>query len=338
MGLVTFNNEIAVKPQTESWQRFVKYFESSAPGGGTAIWDALDVATKELLAFRTKEPNAADAKLRILVLTDGADMHSSTTPAAIIKALQDAHITVDAVVVGGEADKRLAAVTCSTNGGFFKPQNMQEAMQLFEDETLLCWHDRTLTPEQRMLKFPPRMPKAQLPKLMTTEQVLAKAAATPPSVLGAGIFRRPLPAVLSTRGITSIEALSLLKKSEDAATAAAAAAASASPAASAAKPQRGRGKKPAAKAAAAPAASAASTSSSSLSAAGGPAAAAAAASASSSSGSSVLDRRRTQRVMMELKNIVQSPMVDFTVFPCENNLFVWRVRTCMWLCAVMVAS
>ena len=52
----------------------MKSLNEADPGGQTALWDAIDMAMEQLVAFRDGSPDAsAGCKLRILVLTDGVD-------------------------------------------------------------------------------------------------------------------------------------------------------------------------------------------------------------------------------------------------------------------------
>ena len=53
--------------------RFVRALDDDAPDGGTALWNAIELAARELTVFREKHAAGTASKLRILCLTDGAD-------------------------------------------------------------------------------------------------------------------------------------------------------------------------------------------------------------------------------------------------------------------------
>jgi ubiquitin-protein ligase len=111
------------------------------PDGGTPLWDCLLKARDDLVAAnhdvvtQTKYPNA---KLRILVISDGEDSSSEAEPHDVATALIAAGIVVDAVVINAnDACETLAAVCHATGGLAFRPHSVNEGLALFEQEAFL---------------------------------------------------------------------------------------------------------------------------------------------------------------------------------------------------------
>ncbi len=84
-----------------------------ALGNCTALWDGLNVAKEMLVAFQAQHPKT---KLRIIVLTDGCDNHSSTTPEAICRELYTAEIVLTPIVIGSGETADLFKISKHTGG------------------------------------------------------------------------------------------------------------------------------------------------------------------------------------------------------------------------------
>ena len=203
VGLVSFSDVVKTAcPMTESWLRFVRAVGKLKAGGSTFLWKAIGQAADMLEAFKRDQLAGVgkETKLRIICLTDGADTtHDSV--GALLKRLQRQRIVCDAVVVGGEPDRRLAALARLSGGGFFRPTSMLEGLRLFESECVLSLTDRSPVSEadQNAITMAPMRPD------LTVAEVDAAAAATPLSVLGRGPFVRPKLAV--RRGLAPFAAL-----------------------------------------------------------------------------------------------------------------------------------
>ena len=157
---------------------------------------------------------------RIVVLTDGEDTASKMAPHAVARKLQDEHVVVDTVLIGngsGDDDfNPVRAITAACGGVTFKPETISEALQLFEQETVLSLRERSgVAPQenvrsrvdlqQRQLKLPvfatrpPRHQPAQLELAAARAQELlrryraAPKSASPSSTSSAASGSRTNP-------------------------------------------------------------------------------------------------------------------------------------------------
>lgn len=234
---------------------------------------------------------------------------ASTPVGPLIATLQNANITVDCVVVGGEADRRVAAVTAQTSGGLFAPPTLTGALKLFEDETVLSWRQCTPAPAGGPCSgsggaAPSSAHKPKPAATLSEPQVAAIAASTSFSVVGSGLFTRPKPPALGKKALRSIAALRQLTAGGTAAVAAVAAGGGGA----------GPGKATPGSGAAKAAGSASPAKPPGAPAAGG----------GWGGGAGGGDDKRRRRVVAELAAIVRNPMATFSVFPCPDNLFLWR--------------
>lgn len=136
-GLVTFGsrNEIAVrKPLGRVQKEFKDDMKDVALGNCTALWDGLNVAKEMLVAFQAQHPKT---KLRIIVLTDGCDNHSSTTPETICRELYTAEIVLDSIVIGSGETADLFKISKHTGGYAFCPTSRLLLFQTFLLEPFL---------------------------------------------------------------------------------------------------------------------------------------------------------------------------------------------------------
>lgn len=84
-----------------------------------------------------------NAKLRILVLSDGADTGSDKEAHTVAAELQRHNITVDAIQLGaGGRDATLQALSRISGGLCFAPSSLKSALQLCEHETVLSALER----------------------------------------------------------------------------------------------------------------------------------------------------------------------------------------------------
>ena len=81
-------------------------------------------------------------KLRLLVLSDGADTCSAVNPTILARRLQDSDITCDAVCIGGESERKLHCLAKCSGGYCFNPKTLVSALRLNELETMLSQCER----------------------------------------------------------------------------------------------------------------------------------------------------------------------------------------------------
>jgi len=77
-------------------------------------------------------------QLRLLVLSDGADTMSRASSVDFAALCQTEGITVDTVLIGGTENKDLRDIAKASGGYVFQPQRLQDALRLFELETMSC--------------------------------------------------------------------------------------------------------------------------------------------------------------------------------------------------------
>jgi ubiquitin-protein ligase len=142
-GLITFGKEIRVRSNLSP---LVPYFEDGikqvVPCGGTPLWDCLSKARDDLVAVNTdlvtrrrKFPNA---RMRILVISDGEDSSSTSQPADTANALIEAGITLDAVILCTNDTCNMLCAVCHVTGGLaFRPPSIDVGLALFEQEAFL---------------------------------------------------------------------------------------------------------------------------------------------------------------------------------------------------------
>ncbi len=77
--------------------QFRAHIEAARSHGNTALYDALDTAAQALEEYHTEHQAA---RLRVLVLSDGADTSSKTPADAVARRLFNANVTVDSICIG----------------------------------------------------------------------------------------------------------------------------------------------------------------------------------------------------------------------------------------------
>lgn len=125
---------------TENIVTFSAHIQNAQSGGGTKLWDALNLAIEYLKEFKNTYPNA---HLRILCLSDGEDTSSQNNYTAISKSLVLNNVTLDSIVVGA-LSQQLKAASFASGGYVFLPRTIQEGIKLFESETFLSVRARTV--------------------------------------------------------------------------------------------------------------------------------------------------------------------------------------------------
>ncbi|KAJ7148093.1 hypothetical protein C8R43DRAFT_1108121 [Mycena crocata] len=148
LGLVTFSSEVAMEQElTPIFENFRQRLDRTKAGGDTAIYEALDSARQMLTQYR---PDLANLRKRIIIVSDGEDTSSRTSPQEVCLALQRARVIVDSVQVGTRSDRVLHSISVATGGYRFVPKtSLADALSIFDLETMLYSGDR---PPQRGAK------------------------------------------------------------------------------------------------------------------------------------------------------------------------------------------
>lgn len=134
ISLILFDDKIDMKVDfTESFHDFNLLVANAHPRGSTLLYDAIVVATQNLLRLKKKYPNTI---LRILALTDGEDTGSKASTVDTTRLLRDSNILIDSFVVGSNCEG-LKSITFAAGGKCYLTRNIQESLKLFEQETVL---------------------------------------------------------------------------------------------------------------------------------------------------------------------------------------------------------
>jgi ubiquitin-conjugating enzyme E2 D/E len=134
ISLVFFNNALnQICDFTEVLNQFKYWVDTASPGNTTLLYDSIMFAVNKFTLFKAKHPNCVR---RIICLTDGEDVGSKNQAWKAARAVQDAGIVLDSFVVGPECEG-LKTITFATGGYCYCPNGIDEAMRLFEGETIL---------------------------------------------------------------------------------------------------------------------------------------------------------------------------------------------------------
>jgi ubiquitin-conjugating enzyme E2 D/E len=145
-GLIAFNDEFQQKcPLSPLVPDFEDGIRKVVPGSTTHLWDALKRAAADLSAYArpggvAKFPNA---DLRVLVISDGEDVGSASTPLQALQELINAKVVCDSVIISSEDECKTLCAVCHLTGGLsFRPSSVAEGIRLFEQEAFLCYDKR----------------------------------------------------------------------------------------------------------------------------------------------------------------------------------------------------
>lgn len=140
IGAKSSNRVTCVCPVTEAFENFKAMVDATTPGAKTALYDGLAHACNEmeqLVQTCDMLPSEGVSK-RILCLTDGADTCSQVEAHVVARNLQASSVVVDAVMIADQpADMTLRGIVAATGGSCFHPESLQEALRIFEKETVL---------------------------------------------------------------------------------------------------------------------------------------------------------------------------------------------------------
>ncbi len=148
IGLQTFATDIELRcPMTPFYENFRDTIDEVEAKGDTALFQCIHEAAERLMEW--KETKGQQANLRILVLSDGTDSKldlklekNRSHLLTICRNLEKNKIRLDVVQIGSDIDKYLRGISYITNGLFFQPKTLSNAMRLNELETFLCVQDR----------------------------------------------------------------------------------------------------------------------------------------------------------------------------------------------------
>jgi Ca-activated chloride channel homolog len=134
VGLVTFAADAELDaPPTDDRERVAAAIGSITTTNGTAIGDGLETALDAIEEVRA----GSEVPAAILLLSDGLDTASETTPLAAAGHARDAQVPVDTVVMGqaGEGDganvEALAQVARASGGEAFTAETADELTRRF---------------------------------------------------------------------------------------------------------------------------------------------------------------------------------------------------------------
>lgn len=137
VGLITFSSKSNIHVRqniTDNLEHFEKKLDGLGYNGMTALWDALRKA-KDLLAML--QAGQRDLKCRIVLLTDGEDNDSSSTPAEVCSELYFNDIVLDAIVIGTSTTADLFRMAKHTGGYAFNPKTRNLLYQIPMLETFV---------------------------------------------------------------------------------------------------------------------------------------------------------------------------------------------------------
>jgi len=147
VGLVIFNSRAqVVSPLTQDHGSIKDALGSLAPGGGTAIGDALQVAVAQLASISNPTKSAKQPPVMIVLLTDGTS-NTGIQPLDAASQAKQAGIPVEAVGVGqrnqttilggrivdGVDESTLQAIASATGGRYFFAADESQLNKIYSD-------------------------------------------------------------------------------------------------------------------------------------------------------------------------------------------------------------
>ena len=145
IGLVSFNSYATVEsPLTDDKNAVKDAVSGLHSGGGTAIGDGLEVATRELADAARKAAGAASPATKIVLLTDGSSNRGvdPLQAAAQAKALnilvdtigigsKDNVVTVQGQTIGGVDEQALSDIAAATGGKYYYAQEAGQLSSIY---------------------------------------------------------------------------------------------------------------------------------------------------------------------------------------------------------------
>ena len=157
-GLASFNNKITLRcplsPLVPDFEN--KGLKGIKPNSTTKLWDSLLYSCQEIVNFRKDEKGNdkyPEAVSRILVISDGEDVDSKAKVEDVVKELIKNKIIVDSVIINTEEGCKMLCAVCHATGGLaFRPENIDEGIELFEQSAFLNYEERKLSLESLVPK------------------------------------------------------------------------------------------------------------------------------------------------------------------------------------------
>lgn len=157
-GLIGFNNEVKTKQElTALSSHFLDPLKEIIPNEKTSLYDALKEAQDKILAITKPDSNGnlpyPNAKLRIIVISDGSDNNSSASPSDLVNSFIQNGIIVDTVLVttfNVEQNDEMCAMSKMTGGVCLRPKTIEEGLHIFEQEAFLNIKMRHIDPPHKI--------------------------------------------------------------------------------------------------------------------------------------------------------------------------------------------
>uniref|UniRef100_A0A7S3NPC9 UBC core domain-containing protein n=1 Tax=Aureoumbra lagunensis TaxID=44058 RepID=A0A7S3NPC9_9STRA len=135
LGLVSYDDKVQkvleITPHLKDFERCVDEIEER---GQTAIFSAVNQGIDMLKEHQDEEQEMIECK-RVLILTDGQNNCGDSAQIALSRALQ-AHIVIDAIIVGTKPDHNLLRLAYATGGNAYFIQTLSDGFELLEEETV----------------------------------------------------------------------------------------------------------------------------------------------------------------------------------------------------------
>jgi ubiquitin-protein ligase len=162
IGLITFDDSAVVaQPLTHIIEDFRTTVNALKAKGDTALWDALCIASDQIMTYSGQYPSA---KRRILCISDGVDTNSSRNPSDVALTLARNNIVVDSFCIGSSDYADLRAISWMTKGFNFHPMTLEASMAICELEPVLSLGDRDMdaitTSRRYLTEWPRRLDSA----------------------------------------------------------------------------------------------------------------------------------------------------------------------------------
>ena len=151
IGLISFNSEVTVlqelTPITSDLRNKLQLIK---PHGRTLLWDAINTAADLIIQLvydkNPQHPKVLfpNAKLRIIVITDGEDNKSTITSSELANKLIENQIVVDTIMVSDKTSSKnyCFALSKLTGGFLFFPSSIEEGVRIFSQESFLDLNSR----------------------------------------------------------------------------------------------------------------------------------------------------------------------------------------------------
>jgi Ca-activated chloride channel homolog len=131
--VMTFNSVPRLTQSfTDDPHQLASGVEKLAPGGGSAVFDALYLAAKQLMGTRADRP----VRRVIILISDGEDNQSRVTAPEVIEAARRAEVTIYAIStmnsnIYSRGDKQMEKFAEESGGRMFLPNKIDDVVRAF---------------------------------------------------------------------------------------------------------------------------------------------------------------------------------------------------------------